>query len=114
MTEVDEGRRWTLEGARAVFADVRERTERAVHKVDALMEGRPENAMQSDPELRDQIEAVVSSWVREMEALGADIKGLWLVDFDNGSGYYCWKWPEEELCHFHTYEEGFAGRSRIQ
>ena len=49
-----------------------------------------------------------------MEALGLDVKGLWLVDFDNGSGYYCWRWPETELAYFHGYEEGFAGRVRIQ
>ena len=51
---------------------------------------------------------------REMEALGADVKGLWLVDFDNGSGYYCWQYPEDGLDHFHSYEEGFAGRIRSQ
>ncbi len=114
MNEPQDERRWTLEGARAVFPDVRTRTERAVRRVDALLEGRPEDAMRSDPALREQVEGIVSRWVREMEALGTDIKGLWLVDFDNGSGYYCWKWPEEELCHYHTYDEGFAGRARIQ
>ncbi len=108
------GRRWTLEGARAVFPDVRDRTARAVAAVDALLEGHPENAMEQDPELRARVEREVSRWVREMEALGADVKGMWLVDFDNGSGYYCWKHPEPELCHFHTYEDGFSGRSRIQ
>lgn len=50
----------------------------------------------------------------EMSALGLDIKGLWLVDFDNGSGYYCWKHPEPSLDYYHTYEEGFGGRVRIQ
>ncbi len=49
-----------------------------------------------------------------MEALGVEVKGLWLVDFDNGSGYYCWRWPERELAFFHGYDEGFAGRTRIQ
>jgi hypothetical protein len=49
-----------------------------------------------------------------MEALGAEVKGVWLVDFDNGSGYYCWRWPETTVDHFHSYEEGFGGRSRIQ
>ena len=42
-----------------------------------------------------------------MEALGAEVKGVWLVDFDNGSGYYCWRWPETAIDHFHGYEEGF-------
>jgi hypothetical protein len=36
------------------------------------------------------------------------------VDFDNGSGYYCWRHPEAGLEWFHSYEEGFGGRIRIQ
>jgi hypothetical protein len=36
------------------------------------------------------------------------------VDFDTGSGFYCWRWPEERLEFFHGYEEGFDGRVRIQ
>ena len=40
--------------------------------------------------------------------------GLGLIDFDNGSGYYCWRWPETDLAYFHGYEEGFGGRIRIQ
>ena len=56
----------------------------------------------------------VSHWARSMEALGLEVKGLWLVDFDNGSGYFCWRWPEEELAFFHGYEDGFDGRLRIQ
>ena len=48
------------------------------------------------------------------DILGLDIKGLWLVDFDNGSGYYCWKHPEVSLDYYHTYVVGFGGRVRIQ
>ena len=49
-----------------------------------------------------------------MEALGLEVKGPWLVDFDCGSGLYCWRWPEVKLEYFHGYDEGFAGRVRIQ
>jgi hypothetical protein len=61
-----------------------------------------------------EVQAAVSRWAREMEALGLEVKGPWLVDFDTGAGYYCWKWPEPELAHFHGYDEGFSGRVRIQ
>ena len=45
--------------------------------------------------------------------MGLEAKGLWLVDFDNGEGYYCWQHPEASLSHYHGYEEGFAGRMKI-
>lgn len=109
-----EPRAWSLEAARAVIPDVRRRTERAVKEIEALIEGRSQRELDADAERRGQIERVVSLWVREMEALGADVKGLWLVDFDNGNGYFCWKWPEDELEHFHGYDDGFDARTRIQ
>ena len=57
---------------------------------------------------------LVAKWARELTDLGLEIKGLWLVDFDSGAGYYCWKYPEKDLGHFHSYEEGFAGRVPLQ
>ena len=111
-----EGRRWTLEGARAILPEVRERTARAVAEADALGGEREALAEGSPARARaeERLREVVSRWVREMEALGLEVKGLWLVDFDSGSGYYCWRWPEERLDFFHGYEGGFSGRTRIQ
>lgn len=109
-------REWTLAAARALLPDVRARTERAVDAVEELNERRERNAP-GTPAARDaeaRIRDRVSLWMREMEALGLETKGLWLVDFDNGAGYYCWRWPEERLEYFHGYDEGFAGRRRIQ
>lgn len=53
---------------------------------------------------------VVNAWVSKMRRLGLVVKGLWLVDFDTGDGYLCWKFPELTLSHFHGYDEGFSGR----
>jgi hypothetical protein len=99
-----------------MLPDVRDRTERAVREAESLMAERDGHAVGS-PEGRvveERIQQVVQRWVREMEALGLDVKGPWLVDFDSGSGCYCWQWPEERLEYFHGYQEGFAGRTRIQ
>lgn len=108
-------RAWTFEGARAVLPDVRARTERAAEAAERLVAAR-ENAKSAQQQARidREIQAVIERWAREMEALGAEVKGVWLVDFDTGSGYYCWRWPEETLEHFHGYDDGFAGRMRIQ
>jgi len=109
-------RRWTLDAARQILDDVRRRTAEAVRAVDALVERRDALAPQSAERERVErdLQRAVSRWVRSMEALGVEVKGPWLVDFDNGRGYYCWRWPEERLEFFHGYEDGFAGRTRIQ
>jgi hypothetical protein len=109
-------REWTLAAARALLPDVRARTERAVDAVEDLNEQRERSrpGSRAARDLETRIRDRVSLWMREMEALGLETKGLWLVDFDNGAGYYCWRWPEESLEYFHAYDEGFAGRRRIQ
>ena len=106
---------WTLEGARALLPDVRDRTATAVSAVEKLLEVR-EREGEGTP-ATEQIDAKVAKltadWARAMEALGLDVKGLWLVDFDNGGGYYCWRYPEPALQYYHSYEDGFGGRIRI-
>jgi len=113
---VAQERRWSLEAARQLLPEVRKRTERALEESEALLERRDALAEQAPERARveEQLREVVERWTHEMEALGATVKGLWLVDFDCGAGFYCWRWPEEKLEWFHGYDEGFAGRSRIQ
>ena len=78
-------------------------TEQAIEQIDEL----PENA-------RSDQQRVVQQWAESVMSLGIDVKGVWLVDFDNGSGYYCWQYPEESLQYFHGYEDGFSGRVKLQ
>jgi hypothetical protein len=94
---------FTLGEARELLPRVRELTADAVERFGRL-----------PAELEDERRELVEEWARELEALGLEIKGLWLVDFDSGAGYYCWKYPEPALDHFHGYEEGFAGRLALQ
>ena len=55
----------------------------------------------------------MTAWAEAVQDLGAEAKGLWLVDFDAGNGYYCWKHPEPTVSHYHGYDDGFAGRMKI-
>jgi hypothetical protein len=109
-------RRWTLDAARALLPDVRRRTERAFAEAEEHLAERERHPPASPAwrEAHARADAAVDRWAREMEALGLEVKGLWLVDFDSGAGFYCWRWPETELAFFHGYEDGFAGRVPIQ
>ncbi|HJO23249.1 MAG: DUF2203 family protein [Myxococcota bacterium] len=106
--------RWTIETAHAMLPEIRTRTAAAVS---AAVRTLSERAGAEDSEhaaIDARLRAEIGRWTREMEALGVEVKGLWLVDFDNGSGYFCWKWPEEHLGWYHGYEDGFSGRVPIQ
>lgn len=89
---------FTYEEAVALLPEVQRLTDAAAAEV----EEQPEEA-----------EAVVRSWAEAVMALGIEVKGLWLIDFDSGSGYYCWRHPEPALQYFHGYEEGFRGRVKL-
>jgi hypothetical protein len=100
---------FTYEEAVSLLPRVRRLTEEAQARVEALGERVDAGSDAS----QSQADDIVNDWARSILDLGVDVKGLWLVDFDNGSGYYCWKHPEPGLQFYHSYEEGFGGRVRI-
>ncbi|BDA78082.1 hypothetical protein LPTSP3_g10120 [Leptospira kobayashii] len=71
----------------------------------------PENVQEAK---EDEISELVQAWSNEILALDLDVKGLWLVDFDNGKGYYCWTWGEEDVLYEHGYNDGFRSRKLIE
>lgn len=93
---------FTYEDAAALLPEVQRLTREALDEVEALPE-----------ELANDAQRIVARWAEAVVSLGIEVKGLWLVDFDNGSGYYCWHWPEPSLQFFHGYEEGFGGRVQL-
>ena len=99
---------FSYQRAAALLPEVRQLTEQAIVRVDEARQGEGEAGAQ------EQLQSVVTGWADAMVDRGLAVKGLWLVDFDNGSGYYCWRYPETGLEYFHSYEEGFRGRMRIQ
>ncbi len=113
MTQSSESqtRRFTYAEARALLPQVRSLTEQAHALVTSLQ--REIEAHPQDTALRQRLESEVRAWAQRLTDWGLQVKSLWLVDFDNGAGYYCWRWPETDLEFFHSYEEGFGGRVRI-
>lgn len=111
----DDKRIFTYEQALGTFPLVQRLTRQAVQQVEALL-GDIADGGELDAghaELADATQSIVDAWAAQVEGLGCEVKGLWLVDFDSGAGYYCWRYPEESLAHYHGYDEGFAGRVPI-
>ena len=107
---------FSLDDARALLPKVRQITAEAVLRAEALA-GELQQVPAHDPvhtQMSEALQDIVNGWADAVRALGGEVKGLWLVDFDNGDGYYCWKYPENTVAHYHGYEEGFAGRISIQ
>ena len=108
-------RHFSYEEALSLFPAVRDLTDEAVQRVAALT--RELESAEADSAQREELEtshqAIVEEWAREVEALGLEVKGPWLVDWDCGNGYYCWRHPEPSLAHFHGYDEGFASHVPI-
>jgi len=112
----DDPRIFSLAEAEALFPLVRKITQAAYQELEPVRRNL-EAMIPSNPLIREverEYEAIVKRWVAKMERLGLVVKGLWLVDFDTGDGYICWKFPELKLGHYHGYHEGFAGRRPLR
>ena len=112
----DDPRVFTLVEAQVLFPLVWKITQTAHHELEPVRR-RLELMVPTDPRIHEverQYEVIVKRWVGKMERLGLVVKGLWLVDFDTGDGYLCWKFPELRIAHYHSYHEGFAGRRPLR
>ncbi len=108
---IDQTRTFTLAQARELLPIVRRITSAAEEKVRGLGQ-RYSNVSQPDQktELEQLIKACIAEWQGKMTRLGVTTKGLWLVDFDNGDGYWCWQHREADISFTHGYHEGFKQR----
>ncbi len=106
---------FSYDEALSTFPLVRDLTAAAVRQIEALTTsvGSREELDDRRDELEDARERIVGIWAQEVISLGCEVKGLWLVDWDSGDGYYCWRFPEQAIAFFHTYDEGFSGRLPI-
>ncbi|MDH3254153.1 MAG: DUF2203 domain-containing protein [Acidobacteriota bacterium] len=111
----DSSRTFSYREAISTLPLVHQLTHAAVSQIEALfnrVQSREEMERRQD-ELQLSMDTIVRQWTLEVTKLGCEVKGLWLVDWDSGDGYYCWRYPESTISFFHAYEDGFAGRVPI-
>lgn len=117
VIEINRKKLFTLAEARGLLPVIYRLTEEASRDVKTQLnriDAYSDKAHPSVAAIEEQVNVIIDRWQAKVEKLGADPKGLWMADFDNGEGYYCWKYPENEINHWHGYQDGFSGRIIIE
>jgi len=106
---------FTLEQSREMLPLIRKITERWFCKARELANQLEKIANRNEATvLEDALNTVLRNWAAQMRQMGLEVKGPWLVDFDSGDGrYWCWRYPELQITHWHHHTEGFSARKPI-
>lgn len=116
IVEIHRQRSFLLEDAEALLPIIYRLTDEANREMRRLvqcLENLPDKKSDRAREVEAQVDGLIERWQKKVSRLGAQPKGLWLADFDNGDGYWCWKFPETSIQHYHGYQDGFTGRRAI-
>jgi len=95
---------------------VKSLTQQHQHEL-APMQTRLAKTLSNDPRrvlFEQEYESLVSVWKNKIELLGAEVKGLWLVEFDVGGGAISWRHPELSLNYFRCAGARFNERVKLQ
>lgn len=117
VVQINRKRKFSLEEARTLLPLIYRLTEDSVKEVKVLMNRIDAFSEKNNPSieiLESNVNVIIESWQNKVHKLGGNPKGLWMADFDNGEGYFCWKYPETEINHWHGYQDGYSGRITIE
>ena len=89
---------WLYEACKEAEAEVIDVQRQAVERKEAL----------------SRIHEIIHHWAETVTKLGAIPKQPFTIDFNSGSDYFCWEYPEENILYRHDYHAGYAGRHRIE
>jgi hypothetical protein len=107
---------FSLDEAQSILPVVRRITQEFSTKVETLiarLETLPLTQNETICALEKQVNELIQTWNDKIRKLGAEPRGLWVVDFNSGKGYYCWKHPETSINYWHSYEDGYSGRKPL-
>lgn len=114
LIEINRKRYFNLEDAMELLPIVRRITQEAYGEVKQLT---TQLSYIKDKPRKELVERAIQKkfqhWQAKIGKLGCEAKGMWLVDFDSGEGYYCWHYPEPTIRFYHGYFDGYRGRVKI-
>jgi hypothetical protein len=108
-------RTFTKDEAQALLPVVRRITEAVADEVNHIQE-QLRFVPHDEPlyeRLYSKIELAIRRWAIKISKLGCEPRGIWLVDFDAGDGWFTWRLGDDELAFFHSHE-GRATNLAIQ
>ena len=106
---MDEERLFTLAEARALLPWLREACREAEEKVHTMR-----RTATDATEAQKRLQTIIQHWAETVFKLGALPKQPFTIDFNSGTDYYCWEYPEEDLYYRHGYQDGYLGRRQIE
>lgn len=109
---------FTVEQSRSLIGLVFKITKEAAALADPILSELDRLSRLGDTEtakvLEEDLNKIIVRWHEKIRRLGAHPQGLWLVDFDCGRGFLCWKYPEPDIMYWHEYDGGFTNRKPIE
>lgn len=110
---------FSLAEARTLIPLISRMTKTAADKVQVLIAKIEAKSRSSDTDRAEievfeaQASQLIQDWQTKIQKLGGLPKGIWVVDFDSGDGYFCWKYPEVAIDHWHAYRDGYTKRKKL-
>lgn len=107
---------FSIEEAKALVPILNKVTSKSATEVDELLKQLENTDLENTQFIQEteaRVNRLIEAWHEKVSKLGVKAKGLWYVDFDSGTDYFCWKYPEKDIFFKHSYEDGFTGRTLI-
>jgi len=99
-------RTFSREEAESILPVIRRVTEKTASEVEEL-QGQLKFVPHGEPlyeRIYANIELAIRRWAVKISKLGCEPRGMWLVDFDAGDGWYTWRLGDDGLAFFHSHE----------
>ncbi|MCB1197844.1 MAG: DUF2203 family protein [Bdellovibrionota bacterium] len=114
ITFIKRAKKFTLAGARQFISRIEGITFVAFARAQPLFEElkKPEG-IRDKKEVTQELHEIVTLWSEQIMYFGAMTRGLWMVDFDTGEGFYTWVYGEADITSYRTYDQSFEQRTPI-